>query len=338
MTTKTIGSSSADYATPTLWGSYVAALSVLTEPEIGLLQNEEHNFGALNLSGGTVSASPTNYILLTAASGAKFSGNPLRYVDGARMLFDGASENMYVAWNHFRFADVALRKTTTGLGGGVGVGALSLGTGFTAHLQNIVVETVAFGLAGIDDRANADGTRENLLLIFTGTGGASTWGGIYTANNKQCYKNCGVIALNTATNLAGFRAAYTSVCLVNCYVHNWTPDYSTQTTGTNNATWLTSTSSTMPTTNAQYLLAVSEFQSLVSSSHDLRIVSAATKLLDTGTSIGTSLDIVSGTNYNNRDIGPYELPGSVTPPASWSLIPATYMFQSLNNGLSMGIK
>lgn len=305
MATSSIGSTGADYATITLWIDAIDGLGSLSAPEIGELQNEEHNAGSVLMTGGTISASATNQIILRPQTGAKFSGNPMRYGDGARILFDGSDEYFYINWNHVVVQDIAIKGTHTSLFSSLG--RMWSAENLTHTLKNLFLEDNTSGYI-LDDRGAAAGVRENIYLARTGTNSAS---GVRMYYYGKTYLNCASIALNSPTGSTAWVRSYGTHTLINCAAWGYATDYSaTGISGSskNCATDKASGSSNCPTTDAEYEVVSGDFVSTTNGSHDLRVASGSTKLKDQGAaSGGTTLDIIGQSISNTtRDIGPFE--------------------------------
>lgn len=312
MATKTIQASGGDYATPQLWVSYVAALGTLSAPEIGEMAAEEFNSGSLTLGGGTVVASATNQIILQCKTGALFSGNPLRYTDGARILLDGTDEILQVSWNHVVLKNFAVKGTSTSSN----TSRVRCDYNLTNTIQNLIMEDSGSGSNHVfDDRGGAASPRENILIVRTTT---NTGGGVRSANFNKTYKNCTVVALNSPSGSTGFLRAYATPIYINCVSWGFNTDYeSTWDSGSskNCGTSKVSGSSNIASmTGAQFSVASGDFVSVTSGSHDLRVASDSTKLKDLGAaSGGTTTDILgNAVSGSARDIGAHEYQSAVT--------------------------
>lgn len=308
MATKTIQASGGDYATPQLWVSYVAALGTLSAPEIGEMAAEEFNAGGLLLGGGSVVASATNQIILRCQTGALFTGNPLKYTDGARILLDAADEQLQVSWSHVVLKNFAIKGTNTSSQ----FGRVRCDYNLTNTMQNLIIEEAGSttNLVNLDDRGGTGCVRENLLLIRTaGTGGACS--GVRSANFNKTYINCTAVALNSPTGNTGFDRAYATPTYINCVSYGFATDYNaTYGAGSKNCgTSKASGSSNIASmTGAQFSVASSDFVNATSGTHDLRVASGSTKLKDLGAaSGGTTTDILGNAiSGGTRDIGAHE--------------------------------
>lgn len=304
MATKTIKATGGDYATPQLWVSYVAALTTLSAPEIGEMAAEEFNSGSLSMTGGTVVASGTNQIILRCQTGAQFDGDPLRYGEGARILFDGSEEQAIIEWNHTVIQGVSFKGT----GALTLAGRLRVSYNITVAVQNVLIECNQASNV-FDDRGAAAGLRENCLFIRVG---GNSSGGVRCANFNKTYKNCTSVALNSPTSSIGWTTAYATPIYINCVSYGYSTDYhATWNSGSskNCATDKTSGASNIASmTGAQFSVASGDFVSVSNGTHDLRVASGSTKLKDLGAaSGGTTTDILGNAiSGGTRDIGAHE--------------------------------
>lgn len=302
MATKTIQASGGDYATPQLWVSYVAALGTLSAPEIGEMAAEEFNAGGLLLGGGSVVASATNQIILRCQTGALFTGNPLKYTDGARILFDATDEQLQVSWNHVVLKNFAIKGTSTSSQ----FGRVRCDYNLTNTMQNLIIEE-AGSTRNLDDRGGTGCVRENILMIRT----SGTTDGVRSANFNKSYLNCTAVALNSPAGNTGFERAYATPTYINCVSYGFATDYNaTYGAGSKNCgTSKASGSSNIASmTGAQFSVASGDFVNATSGTHDLRVASGSTKLKDLGAaSGGTTTDILGNAiSGGTRDIGAHE--------------------------------
>lgn len=308
MATHDIGSTAPTYTTLAAWISYVLALGTLSAPETGNLLNEEHDSGNIQITGGTLVCSASNQLILQGKSGSSFSGNPLRYGDGARILLNASGEEIYINKNHVVLQDVAVKKTSAGSTSGIGV--ICVPGGVENTIRRVVVEASAstVNVHGMDDRGVAACVRENILVVREG---GNSLAGIRCANANKTYLNCGVVAFSSPTGGVGMEHYASTLTAINCYSLGFATDYSTSlgASSKNCATHKSSGSSNCPATGAQFdVIGATEFEAFGTyGSHDMRVKSTSTKIKDVGAaSGGASTDIIRNSPSGTQDIGPFE--------------------------------
>lgn len=322
MPVKIIGTSgSTDFVSPTTWLSYLYALSTLTAPEIGLMQNEEFNVAGVLMENTSTVPTSTNYIMLAAVTGSEPT-SPLRYGTGARILFDGSNEYFKVNWNFTKLQNFGIKGT----GSNAFIGRL-WSENVSTEFRNLTVEEWAMNTetqAVFDDRAAANVTRENLNIVLCSTSGCHAF---RNSNGNVTYKNCNFVAL-VSNSVTGHKSSYSSFpILINCLFYGW-PNGEVSaftTTGSKNCgtTNALSNSRLSAVTSAVFSVSAGEFVNLTPATLDLRLVSIASQLRDTGAaSGGTTTDIFGTAIYNGtRDIGAYEFTESSGAPPSGGGLP-----------------
>lgn len=318
MATKTLGNSGADYATWADWIVYLKTLGALASSEIGQITAAEFDGGDCQLTGAGITPSSTNRLIIEPASGAKFSGNPLRYGDGARTIFNGSNENLYVNWGHVEIRDIAIKKTTSGYTSGNGT--LSVADNLASYVSNVVIEgaSITVNAHGFDDRAQAAALRENIVTV---NNGAAIVAGIKCSNHNKTYKNCAAHAFGSPASGTGLQQSYaTGVVWINCESLGFATDFSSSygASSKNCATNKASGSSNIASmTGAQFdAVGATEHEAWGTyGSHDLRVASGSVKLKNLGAaSGGTTTDIIGQSiSGGTRDIGPFEYQGAGAP-------------------------
>lgn len=321
----------ADYST---WALLYAVLddAPLADVTVVKVASGEFNGGDGTFTAGIV-PSATYTLTITCATGAQFSGNPMRYTDGARVLFDGAAERFSIpaTANYVTISNLAIKAT--------GSGATCIHTEDNAdyiHLTNLICESTAASSTVISHRARY-GSMTNVYAIKM-TNESDTYGsairlGFYSVTGST-YKNCGAFMLSTSSGThPGFVCQSGSV-LTNCVSYGFAVDYNTtpDAASRNCATSKSSGSSNCPTGGtAQYDVPSTEFESVTNGSHDLRLKSTATKLLNTGDSGGSTTDILGNAASGTRDIGPFEYQAPASGFRPWII-----SHTGLDPGLRMG--
>lgn len=311
MATKTLGNTGADYATWADWIVYLKTLGTLSATEYGRVLTGEFDGGDCQLTGAGIAPTSTNRLIIECDTGAKFTGNPLRYGDGARVLFNGTGEQVYVNWDYVTIQDLAFKRSGTGAITS-GDGVLAIASGRIVDLYDIIFEvTSAANVKGIDDRASASSAaRENVIVVIDGVNGSI---GISCRNSAKSYLNCAAHAFGSPTGSTGLHQAYAAATWINCETLGWATDVTASYgAGSKNcATSKASGSSNMASmTGAQFdAVGATEHEAWGTyGSHDLRIKSTSVDLLNLGAaSGGTTTDIIGQSiSGGTRDIGPYE--------------------------------
>lgn len=324
MATKTLGNTGADYASWADWIVYLKTLGTLSATETGRVLTGEFNGGDCQLTGAGITPTSSNRLVIECNTGAKFTGNPLRYGDGARVLFDGANEQVYVNWDYVTIQDLAFKRSGTG-GHTSGDGAIAIAGGKIADLYDIVLEVTSATLAkGLDDRAIASSAaRENVTVVIDGVANAI---GISCRNANKSYLNCAAHAFGSPTGTTGLHQAYCTATWINCETLGFATDVTASYgAGSKNcATSKASGASNMASmTGAQFSVvgATEHVAWGTYGSHDLRVKSTSTIIKDAGAaSGGTTLDIIGqSVSGGTRDIGPYEYQAAASGPAPFKI-------------------
>lgn len=303
MATKVLAASGGDYTAWSTYISYLVGLGTFTATETGNVR-DEFDGGNCNLSG----IAPTSSFRLIIQGETQFSGSPLRYTDGGRVLFNASSEEIRIdtGVNYVTIQNLAVKKTAV-----YGNILITIGSRAGLILQNLVLQdehSGAFG--GLSISSDGGATLDNILHIRT----AGSSHGITSTNGNHTFKNCGTIALAGSAGTGFRRDTYGSPIAINCYAYGYATDWSATgwntTDSKNNATDKASGSSNVPGSGtAQFEITSSEWASLTGGSHDLRVASGSTKLKNNGAaSGGTTTDIIGQSiSGGTRDIGPFEL-------------------------------
>lgn len=310
MATKTVGTTGADYATWADYVVYLKTLGTLTATETGQLLDGEFNGGNAQFTGAGCTPTASFPLIIEPAPGAKFSGNPLRYGDGARSLFDGNTEEFHIGWAHTTVRDLAFKKTSTN--GTSALGIVSVASNIVVTLQNIIAEADgSCNIACFDDRAAAASpAREHLVAVVDGINSIA---GILCRNYNKEYRNCSAHAFGSPTGGTGLQQIYSVATWINCESLGFATDVSASygASSKNCATSKASGSSNISGMTAAQFDAVgaTEHEAWGTyGSHDLRVKSTSVDLLDLGAaSGGTTTDIIGQAISNTtRDIGPWE--------------------------------
>lgn len=308
MATKTVGATG-DYTNFGDYQSYLDALNTLTAAETGKIQSGEFDGGGLTLTGFTPSA--TYPYTLTCDDGAHFTANPLRYNDGARVLFNAGGECLNVAVPYVTIKGLAF-KSVSGASAPVTTGSVDY-----VNIKDCIAECSVYNARTYNVAHYGTGIVENCVAVVRANQD-SHYGHAFAAGYVG-FTNCTAInvATSTSTN-AGFGVTTNSI-LYNCLSYGFAVDYgSAHASSSHCATNKSSGTSTAPSTNAQYSVSSSDLEDVTSGSTDVRIKAGSTKLLDTGSSAnGTTLDIVgNAVSGSARDIGAFEYQQASGQPAS----------------------
>lgn len=305
-----LANSGGHYSSWSTWISDLILLGTFTAVETGQVRNE-FNGGDCDLSGvGTTSS-----FGLVIEGETQFSGSPLRYVDGGRVLFDGNFEAIKLAVDYVTVRNLAIRKSN-GYGFTIET-ASSSRVGLT--LQNLVVQTEVNSSDGTI-KVNGTTAVDNVLHIRT----AGNGNGIHSENGSQTFKNCAAISLNSSSGTGWTKTYGTQVC-INCIAYGYSTDWQSgyPTSGAkNNATSKSSGSSNVPGSGtAQFDVVAGDFVSVTNGSHDLRVASGSTKLKDLGAASGGTTTSITGQSISGsaRDIGPDEYQASAPAFPIWNL-------------------
>jgi hypothetical protein len=306
MATKSIGTTGRDYATMALWASYVNALS-LSAPELGEVYNDGTITDTAGVTlGGWTGGSVTNTVTLRPASGqgirdhANKLTNALRFNQSNGVAFTNSlySGTVLTLSGAFLTLD-GLQWKSTG-SNNTGINASSA----TVTITNCILQNDTAG-SGRVISFNNTGSIENTLIIATG---ASSGGGIECASVSPTITGCTVVKLGTASGTGIRRYSSGSPVVKNTAVIGWTTDYSGtfSASSTNNATDKGAFGGTNVSTSGQVSIGSSDFENLSSGTADLRIKAGSTKLIDTGATAGSGVDIVNTTRGATYDIGVWE--------------------------------
>lgn len=310
MATKTLGNTGADYATWADWVVYLKTLGTLTATETGQVLTGEFDGGNAQLTGAGCAPTSSFNLIIEPASGAKFSGNPLQYGDGARVLFNANAEEFCIGWSYTTLRDLAFKKTSVDTTSGLGT--VFVTNAVIATLQNVISEaTGSCNVACFDDRGSASGAaRENLVAVVNGINSIS---GIVCRNANKSYLNCSAHAFGSPTGGTGLQQVYATATWINCESLGFATDVSASygASSKNCATSKASGSSNISgMTGAQFdAVGATEHEAWGTyGSHDLRVKSTSVDILNLGAaSGGTTTDIIGQSiSGGTRDIGPWE--------------------------------
>lgn len=337
MATKSIGTGGGrDYSSLAAWASYVNALS-LTENEIGEVYADAEivESAALTIGGWTANGFS---VTLRAAAGQGFGDhankatNPLRYnasVGAAiRSTYGSSSEGVPYA---FDFTGVNLRIEglqfqSNGASNSITRAYRVSGAGFVAE-RFIFSATKCSNLLTV----SASSTFRNGLLHARDMENGSNCAGAGTTG--VTYENCHIVKSGTGT-ATGFSTAYANdPTLKNVVVFGFSTDISNNRLHST-STHLASDKSTVGGTNYtktsnQNNVASSDFVSVTNGSEDWRPASSSTKLLGTGTTLGSvTVDIVGQSRVAPYSIGAFQpvsntAPAVTTHPSSQSVVEGT---------------
>lgn len=328
MATKTVGLTGRDYSTMAAYASYLNALS--------LAANE---FCDVYNDGGPVTDSTTVTIggytangfavKVRAASGQGIAHNANKLTNALRYnSANGAAlENSMTYADSYVFTGAnltieGLQIKATGTGGGATQSA-KFGNG--AIGQSCIFDNNRAGYCVLD---NSGGMRlYDCLIIQRGAGH-----GLSFANTNSLVYGC-TIAGSHASADRGIGQPYGVQPVVkNTLVIGFANDFQ-NTAGagsTNNATSKASFGGTGWGTSGQTSVSTADVQSMTAGSEDLRIKTGSTKLIGTGASGVSSIDIV-GTTRTSNDIGCWAAPAGGGGTTSFVPLRAGARFANLMN-------
>lgn len=307
MATKTVGLTGRDYSTMASYASYLNALS--------LAANE---FCDVYNDGGPVTDSTTVTIggytangfavKIRAASGQGIGHNANKLTNALRY----SSANGAALENSVTYADsyalTGANLTVEGLqfkatGGGIGA-TQSAKIGNGAIAQSCIFDNNRAGYCVLD---NSGGMKlRDCLIIQRGAGN-----GVLLGNTNSSIDGC-TIACSNVSGGTGIGQPYAVQPVVkNTLVIGFATDFSnTAGTGTtNNATSKISFGGTGWGTSGQTSVSTADVQSITAGSEDLRIKTGSTKLIGTGASGVSTIDVVNTTRVTN-DIGCWAAAGA----------------------------
>jgi hypothetical protein len=314
-TTKTIGPSGADYATPALWFASFAA--TLTDDQVGNFQNAEVTVTASQALSGVTAGAHT--ILMTAGTGNSFADNAnkltnaLAYnaANGAALRQTaGGGSALDITCDNFSVTRLQIKQDANY---GAAVIFQSGGTGRVVDQCILCLGAASSG----NTLTLAGGTTVTNVLVQTT---ANTDNGVRNAGGNNDYKDVTIVTSSAGTGATGFTQVYGAPTLKNVAVAGYATDFSgTAGTCANNATDKSSFGGTNYGTTGQVsLVQATEFQNASAGTEDYRVKSlTSVKLKGNGTATGTpSTDIVGSTRAAPPTIGSWDVGaagGAVSP-------------------------